>query len=66
MKKSIVSFLAAALLLSSVSSVALAEQNAVSPQGLITPLADSGWQTKNKIRQGFTRTLTVTDRARTK
>ncbi|EPD81264.1 MULTISPECIES: hypothetical protein [unclassified Paenibacillus] len=50
MKKSIVSFLVATLLLSSVSSVALAEQNAVSPQGLITPLADSGWQTKNKIR----------------
>ncbi|MGW9128735.1 hypothetical protein ACWGPW_27665 [Paenibacillus chitinolyticus] len=50
MKKSIVSFLSAALLLSSVSSVAFAEQNAVSPQGLITPLADSGWQTKNNIR----------------
>ncbi|MFF2155787.1 hypothetical protein ACFVVQ_10765 [Paenibacillus chitinolyticus] len=53
MKKSLVSFLSAALLLSSASSVALAEQSTVSPQGLITPQAigaDSGWQTKNNIR----------------
>ncbi|WP_068775810.1 hypothetical protein [Paenibacillus sp. FJAT-26967] len=52
MKKSLVSFLSAALLLSA-SSVVLAEQNTVSPQGLITPQAigaDSGWQTKNNIR----------------
>ncbi|MVP00141.1 hypothetical protein [Paenibacillus lutrae] len=53
MKKSVVSFLSAALLLSSLSSVALAEQSNVSPQGLITPKAvgaDSGWQTQSNIR----------------
>ncbi|MFC9773822.1 hypothetical protein [Paenibacillus chitinolyticus] len=53
MKKSIVSFLSAALLLSSVSSVAFAEQNVMDPQSLVTPQAvgaDSGWQTQNNIR----------------
>ncbi|MEC0248865.1 hypothetical protein P4H65_24025 [Paenibacillus chitinolyticus] len=52
-EKTVISILSTAILLTSVSSVAFAEQNTVSPQGVITPQAvgaDSGWATQNNIR----------------